>query len=419
MTVSSASTVDPKLHPALAWSTQLLQWEARCGGRDVFKDDAGRYYLDQYDNKNYAPALPSALLNGAAGPQSPDLFRRYSASELVAMDRTFRWSVRGVLVRPTYGMIAGGEKTLKTYVALSLYVAVASATPLFGRFDVDQAGPVVAYVGEGGRVPYTRRLERVAAAAGVDLDNLPLSLTFDVAPILSEVFKESFLRDLEEPPALFGMDPFYAYHGSQPKAADLHQEGALLSSLSAPAMEAGTSLLVNNHFNQTGSGGGLKRITMAGGAEWCDSWLLLSHREPPDVDSGRFRLLLEIGSRQWGGSAWDLDYDLGRFDVDTGEYDGAIGWEIRRHVAEGGAKADEDLAEVVEQILADHPWELSRTALADKVGGNATKARTAIRAMEAAQRIEVRAFKRDESGRRITRHLVGVPGQLRPGEETE
>jgi hypothetical protein len=42
----------------------------------------------------------------------------------------------------------------------------------------------------------------------------------------------------------------------------------------------------------------LKRITMAGSGEWADSRLLLEHREPPDVESGIFRLTIDVGSRQ-------------------------------------------------------------------------------------------------------------------------
>src|SRR5262249_35587451 len=159
-------------------------------------------------------------------------------------------------------------KTLKTYIALLLLMAIATGRPLFDRFEVEQAGPVLVYVGEGGRIPYTRRLVRVAEAIGVDPKSAELYPTFDVAPVDSPRFRRSLERDIADiEPALIVIDPLYAYHGTSTNAANLHEEGALLTNLSAPCAESGTALMVVNHFNQTGTGRGLKRITQAGSGE--------------------------------------------------------------------------------------------------------------------------------------------------------
>lgn len=307
-------------------------------------------------------------------------FRRHTAAELVGMPRQFKWLVRRMLAQPTYGQIAGEQKTLKTHLALMLYIGVASGTRILDVFDVDQAAPVVAYIGEGGRIPYTNLVERTARAMGVDVDNLPLHLSFDVAPVNSPQFQTSMRRDLEElQPALFGVDPYYAYHGTATKAADLHQEGALLSSMSAPCMEAGATLLVNNHFNQTGTGGGLTRITQAGSGEWVDTWLLVGHRTPPDVDNGRFQLLLEIGSRQWGANTWDLDLNVGRFNPDTREHDGDITWEI--HKTTSGGDPDRDETRLLDMVT-EKPFELTKEELATGAGGKITRMRNAVRRLE-------------------------------------
>jgi hypothetical protein len=68
-------------------------------------------------------------------------------------ERTFRWLARSLLVKPTYGFLGGDKKTLKTYVQTVINVAVATGTPVFGRFVVDTPAPVVVYVGEGGGSP--------------------------------------------------------------------------------------------------------------------------------------------------------------------------------------------------------------------------------------------------------------------------
>lgn len=311
--------------------------------------------------------------------QEPLLFRRWTMGELLDADRTFKWLVRGFMVKGTYGMLAGEQKTLKSYIGSFIDVAVAAGRPVFGRFAVDEPGPVVAYVGEGGRVPYTNRLERVARAMDVDLRDVPLYPMFETAGVQSTRFQATLARDLEElRPVLVGLDPLYAFHGTQTNAANLHDEGALLTSLSGPCIDAGAALRVTNHFNQSGTGRGLHRVTMAGGAEWSDSWWLVSHRDPPNVAAGEFRLLIEVGSRQWGGSTWDLDLSLGRFDVDLGEFEGDIAWNLARHDA--GGDSDE---ERVLRVAAETPFELSREQLAKKAGGNLQRMRQVTHALEA------------------------------------
>lgn len=314
------------------------------------------------------------------GEDQPDeRFRRWSTKGLLAADRTFRWTIRGLLTASTYGMVGGERKTLKSYFVSFVNVALASGIPLFGRFEVDEPRPVVAYVGEGGRIPYTRRLERIAASMGVALADIPLISCFDTAPVTSARFKESLHRDLEElRPGLVLLDPLYAFHGTKTNAANLFEEGALLTSLSTPCLAAGASLMVVTHFNKTGTGRGLDRLTMAGAQEWADSWWLLSHRERLPVESGQFRLLLEVGSRQWGGSEWDLDLELGRFNVETGEYDGAIAWDLRRHT---GSDDHDDAARVL-RVVHEQPFALTKEEVVKAAGGQAKRMRSVVEKLD-------------------------------------
>lgn len=291
------------------------------------------------------------------GTAPPARFKFWTMRELLAQDLTYSWLVKRVLVDPTYGMIAGELKTLKSYVGGLLDVSVASGVPLFGEFAVDKPGTVLTFVGEGGLKPWTRRTGRMAEAVGVDAEDLPIIPTFDVGAIDSERFRGSLLDQLDQHrPVLVHLDPYYAYHGAQVDYRNLHAEGDLLASLSATCAEVGATLLVNNHFNQTGSGQGLKRITGAGSGEWADSWVMLSHREPPDVAGGRFWLRMEIGSRQWGGNAWNLDLTIGRFDPDTGTHDGPITWNLTE--ADTGSDGRETAAERQQARLADARTEL-------------------------------------------------------------
>ncbi len=210
------------------------------------------------------------------------------------------------------------------------------------------------------------------------------------------------------------------------KASDLHQEATVLNGLSVPCADAGASLLVTNHMNQTGAGVSLKRITMAGSGEWADSWVLLAHREDPDVANGQFRLGVEIGSRQWGGTSWELDIDIGRFDEDTGTHDGDITWDLR--TANGTTKPAKDpktdvkvleARQAICEVVADRPWRLTKTEVQERVGGSRTTFATAINSLVDDGLIRHDQVARDEAGTTKTRPLWGLitnPGQDEPAD---
>jgi hypothetical protein len=312
----------------------------------------------------------------ATSPNASGLFRRWTMPEVLAEPTDFTWLINGLMAHPTYAVLAGEMKTLKSYLLSFMMVGLAAGVPIFDKFVPGQARPVLAYVGEGGQALWTRRIYRICEAMGVKPADLDLHPSFDVAPIQSDLFQRSLRRDLADiKPALFGLDPLYAFHGTESRASDLHQEGALLNRISKPCMDVGTSAAVVNHFNQTGNGTSLKRITMSGSGEWADSWILVAHREDPDVDAGLFQLTLEIGSRQWGGTAWDLDLDIGHFDQDTGSHDGEISWDLRRASGGSGRKSTKDDAKAVRarqdiiDILTDCPWELTKSKIKVMVGG--------------------------------------------------
>ena len=378
------------------------------------------------------PLLPSqtGLFSDIEMPAEAAMFRRWSMAELLAEPDDFAWLIKGLLAEPTYGQIAGEMKSLKTYLAAMIQVGLAAGATILDRFNPAQPRPVIAYVGEGGRRPYVRRLRRIAAAMGVDLAAIPLHLSSDVAPITSQIFVDSLRRDLAEvQPALVTIDPLYAYQGAKVTSALLNEMGDLLTGLSTRCLDAGASLLVINHMNQTGSGFDLKRISGAGGGEWVDSWLLLKHREAAQVEAGAFKLRLDIGSRQWGGTSWDLDLSIGRFDQDRGEHDGTITWDLthttstdQTDTAKTDRTTDKQQRRIID-VLTDEPWTHTKTGLRSAVGGNRDAFERAFDDLIDRNLVTHTLLGRTESGTTKRRTLYGLtPNPDRPhspGSPTE
>lgn len=366
---------------------------------------------------------PEPASPGPAKPTDPNhepaLFQRWSPAELLGALTDFQWMVKGFMAQPTFGQFAGELKSLKSYVADCTAVAIASGQPIFDRFHVETPGPVLLYCGEGGRDPLTRRLVRICDAMGVDFATLPLHVVVEAAPLSSAIFRESIERDLDEvSPVLTLIDPLYAYHGADTAASNLHEEGALLTGITNLVTHAGSNLFFVNHFNQTGGGRGLKRITMAGSGEHVDSWYLLAHRDTPDVANGRFQLTLEIGSRQWGGTTWDLDLTLGRFNDETGTHDGDITWNCQP--ANTNRQGRDEEARLANRemdllhILDDHdPYTLTETKLITLLGGDKNRARQLINNLTGTH-LEWDQRKIPEGDRMVTRTVCArleTPGQ--------
>ncbi|WP_328439295.1 ATP-binding protein [Nocardia puris] len=343
-------------------------------------------------------------------------FTIFTAAELAEPVPPMEWSVRGVWPRYSFGPWAGEKKTLKTYNLLALTVALASGKPMFGEFEVVAPGPVLYFVGEGGKHPFQRRLQAVARAYGVDLRELAIGAVFDVASLASSDFTNALKRGLDEmQPEMVIVDPLYAFHPPGVEAQNLYERGRMLAELGA-IVNGETGLIVADHFKKTGSADlDLDSIAQAGMGQWADSWGLQQHRIPPDLAAGEYRLSVEFGSRQWGGSRYEIDWTLPAVgELEAGEATSAeIAWSVRQ--GDGSARSKgtrEDLSRVVEEILTDHSFELTKTQLINEMKGNSRKARETVAAMIAVGKVEIRDVERAEKdGKTRSRKLIGLSDQ--------
>src|ERR1700739_1949483 len=87
-----------------------------------------------------------------------------------------QWRVQGLWSDQAVGILGGEPKCCKSFLALDLAVAVASGTACLRRFPAAQCGAVLLFVAEADAIVERRRLEGIAAVAGVDFETLDVHL---------------------------------------------------------------------------------------------------------------------------------------------------------------------------------------------------------------------------------------------------
>lgn len=280
------------------------------------------------------------------------VFQVLGPAEWAASVPDTEFLIAKVLCRDTFGVNAGPKKSLKTHDNQAIAFAVATGCNLYRseEFPVRRKGRVLYIVGEGGREPVQRTLHRMARAYGLDPAEIqrdpefPLVTAFGAAPIDSEQFREDLMRMLDTyQPELVLIESFYNFHPRDVQAGDLYQRGQLIDAYHKFVRGecAGATSLLTDHYRSHGTGRSLDldSISMAGQAENADSWITRYHRKPPNVPEGEFWLQTGFGSRQWGGTEWQISWNLGPFNHDVGHHVGSISWEVASAV---GDKKDRD-----------------------------------------------------------------------------
>src|SRR3974377_2127899 len=87
-----------------------------------------------------------------------------------------RWLVTGFWSEEAVGIVGGEPKCCKSFLALDLAVAVAAGVPCLRRYAVPPPGRVLLYAAEDALPIVRRRLEGIAAAAGVELADLDIQV---------------------------------------------------------------------------------------------------------------------------------------------------------------------------------------------------------------------------------------------------
>lgn len=199
------------------------------------------------------------------------------AYRLAERSEEHRWLVTGLWSEQAVGIVGGEPKCCKSFLALDLAVAVASGTPCLRRFVVPKAGRVLLYAAEDALHIVRRRLEGIAAAAGVALTDLDIQvITVPVLRLDLDADRRNLAETIERMrPRLLILDPFVRLHRIDENASG--EVAPLLAYLRELQRRFGVAVLVVHHAKK-GAGGVRAGQALRGSSEfhaWGDSNLYL------------------------------------------------------------------------------------------------------------------------------------------------
>jgi hypothetical protein len=125
-----------------------------------------------------------------------------------------RWLIEGLWGAEAVGIVGGEPKCCKSFLALDMAVAVASASPCLRRFPVSRPGTVLLFAAEDSLSVVRQRLDSICESAAVRLSDLDLHVI--VAPTVRLDLEQDRTR-LEDTvsalrPTLLILDPFVRLH---------------------------------------------------------------------------------------------------------------------------------------------------------------------------------------------------------------
>lgn len=291
-------------------------------------------------------------------------------------------------------------------------IAVAAGTALFDKYHVTSPGGVLYLCGEGGRDLFANRHQVIAERYGLAdrLADLPFGAEFGVGMLTDKEFIDAVKRHLDVlQPKLVILDPLYAYHPNDVEVQNVYARGPMLANLRA-VIGGEAALIVGDHFNKTAPGRlDLDNIAQAGMAVWADSWILQKHRAAADLETGKFLLEVETGTRRGSGKHLEVDWTLERDKSDPDVLGWAsVDWDARPFEAKAVDGQSNKVAQRIMQVVRDNEFELTESGVAEKVGGKREKAFEVLNELKVNGWIVVKNTERQEGTRMVKRDRVGV-----------
>ena len=188
------------------------------------------------------------------------------------------WLIENLWASQAVGIIGGAPKSLKTWMALEMAVALASGSPCLGTFAVPSPGKVLLYAAEDSAAALRSRLESLAHHHGFELALLDIRVITADSLRLDRVTDQQRLDAtlMLHRPVLLILDPLVRLHAIDENAAG--EIAALLGYLRVLQRKTGVAIALVHHARKNVSATGGAGYSLRGSSDlyaWVDSFLYL------------------------------------------------------------------------------------------------------------------------------------------------
>jgi hypothetical protein len=186
-------------------------------------------------------------------PEPAAPYRTLPAAQLGDPTAPLRWLLADLFLVGAAGILGGAPKTGKSFFALELAVAVASATAAAGRFAVPTPGPVLLCAAEDPPAVVVQRLAALAAARDQALATLPVEVIVEAGVRLPDGLDRLAATVAQVAPRLLILDPLIRLHrADENSAADM---AVVLDGLRGLARATECAILLVHHTRKAPAGG--------------------------------------------------------------------------------------------------------------------------------------------------------------------
>lgn len=186
-------------------------------------------------------------------PEPAAPYRTLPAARLGDPTAPLRWLLADLFLVGAAGILGGAPKTGKSFFALELAVAVASATPAAGRFAVSAPSPVLLCAAEDPPAVVVQRLAALAAGRDHALATLPLEVIVEPGVRLPDGLDRLAATVARVAPRLLILDPLIRLHRADENSAA--EMAVILDGLRTLARATTCAILLVHHTRKAPAGG--------------------------------------------------------------------------------------------------------------------------------------------------------------------
>ncbi len=183
---------------------------------------------------------------------APAPYLTMPAAELASSTAPLAWLADGLFLQGGAGILGGAPKSGKSFFALDLCVAVASATPCAGRFAITDKGRVTPLCAEDPHAVIVDRLRALARSRGLDLAGLTIDVIVEPAVRLPEGLPRLRATIDKTQPRLLLLDPLIRLHRADENSAA--EMSVILDGLRSLARDSNTAILLVHHTRKAAAG---------------------------------------------------------------------------------------------------------------------------------------------------------------------